>query len=206
MPAISGLEQLRAHLPVSRETVGRLQIYVDLLQKWQKAVNLVGPSTVEEVWTRHILDSAQLLAYIPQQAKSLLDIGTGAGLPGLILAIMGVEQVHLMESDAKKVSFLREAARLTKTNVTLHHGRIETLQPFPVDVVTARALASVDGLLDYTRPYRQADSVCLFLKGRGVEQELRQAATRWKMIVNQFPSVTADEGVILKLEAIRDVG
>ncbi|KZD12837.1 16S rRNA (guanine(527)-N(7))-methyltransferase RsmG [Oceanibaculum pacificum] len=206
MPAISGPDHLRAHLPVSRETLDRLQIYVDLLRRWQRAVNLVGPSTIEEVWTRHILDSAQLLAYIPQQAKSLLDIGTGAGLPGLILAIMGVEQVHLMESDAKKVTFLREAARLTKTNVTLHHGRIETLEPFPVDVVTARALASVEGLLDYTRPYRQADSVCLFLKGGGVEQELRQAATRWKMTVNQFPSATADEGVILKLEAIRDVG
>ncbi|MBU0725687.1 MAG: 16S rRNA (guanine(527)-N(7))-methyltransferase RsmG [Alphaproteobacteria bacterium] len=204
MSAVTAPDTVVSSLNVSRETLERLQAYVDLLCKWQKAVNLVGPKTLDEVWTRHILDSAQLLPYIPKDSRNLLDIGSGAGLPGLILAILGVQDVHLIEADAKKITFLREAARITEVGVTLHHGRIEAIEPFPADVITARALASVDGLLGYTRAYRHETTVCLFLKGRGVEQELKEAATHWKMTVNHLPSATADDSVILRLEGIRN--
>jgi len=199
-------EDVRAATDVSRETLIRLEAYVDLLAKWQKAVNLVGPSTLKDVWRRHILDSLQLMPYSPEQSASALDLGSGAGLPGLVLAIAGVKGMTLVESDARKVAFLREAARVTETELEVFHGRIETLPARKVDLVTARALTSVAGLLGYTWPYLQPGGRCLFLKGRGVDDELKAAESLWEMRVTKYPSRTAPDGVILQLEGIRHVG
>ena len=199
-------EEARAATDVSRETLIRLEAYVDLLAKWQKAVNLVGPSTLKDVWRRHILDSLQLMPYSPAQSASALDLGSGAGLPGLVLAIAGVKGMTLVESDARKVAFLREAARVTETELEVFHGRIETLLARKVDLVTARALTSVAGLLGYTWPYLRPGGRCLFLKGRGVDDELKAAESLWEMRVTKYPSRTAPDGVILQLEGIRHVG
>ena len=199
-------EDVRAATDVSRETLIRLEAYVDLLAKWQKAVNLVGPSTLKDVWRRHILDSLQLMPYSPEQSASALDLGSGAGLPGLILAIAGVKGMTLVESDARKVAFLREATRVTETELEVFHGRIETLPARKVDLVTARALTSVAGLLGYTWPYLRPGGRCLFLKGRGVDDELKAAESLWEMRVTKYPSRTAPDGVILQLEGIRHVG
>jgi 16S rRNA (guanine527-N7)-methyltransferase len=199
-------EDVRAATDVSRETLTRLEAYVDLLAKWQKAVNLVGPSTLKDVWRRHILDSLQLMPYSPEQSASALDLGSGAGLPGLVLAIAGVKGMTLVESDARKVAFLREAARVTETELEVFHGRIERLPARKVGLVTARALTSVAGLLGYTWPYLQPGGRCLFLKGRGVDDELKAAESLWEMRVTKYPSRTAPDGVILQLEGIRHVG
>jgi len=133
---------------VSRETRERLNTYAELLRKWQRSINLVGPKTLDDLWNRHFVDSAQLLPLIPPTARVLVDFGSGAGFPGLVLAILGMAEVHLIESDQRKATFLREVARATGTPVTVHAKRIEQVTPFPADIVSARALAPLGDLLD----------------------------------------------------------
>lgn len=187
---------------VSRETLARLEAYAALLVRWQSAINLVGGDTLNDLWRRHMLDSAQLLPLIPARARCLTDIGSGAGFPGLVLAIMGGCPVHLIESAGKKAAFLREAIRVTGAPATVHHGRIERLSPWASDVVTARALAPLSTLLDYAAPYVSRGgkgAVCLFLKGARADEELTEAAKSWTMSVERFRSVTDPAGVILRI-------
>lgn len=187
---------------VSRETLDRLTAYADLLRKWQRAINLVGRATLPDLWRRHIYDSAQLLPLAPADSGPWLDLGSGAGFPGLVLAIMGAKDVHLVESDARKAAFLREAARITATDVTLHTARIEHLAPFSAAVVTARALAPLPRLLDLAAPFLTPSSVALFLKGQDVEIELTEAAKCWSMRAERQPSLTDSSGVVLRLTEV----
>ncbi len=199
-------EAFRQQTNVSRETLARLERYAELLRKWQRAINLVGPDTLPDLWRRHMLDSAQLYPLIPPGARTLLDLGSGAGFPGLVLAILGVPEVHLVESDSRKCAFLREAGRITGMipgNVTIHSCRIEDLEPWPVDVITARACARLDRLLAYAEPFLGEGTICLFLKGRTVNEELTEAAKTWSMTVERRPSVAESSGVILQLGHIR---
>ena len=124
---------------VSRETLARLEAYAELLKRWSGRINLVSRNTLGDLWRRHFLDSAQLLPFIPDKARSLVDLGSGAGFPGLVLAILGVQGVALIESDKRKCVFLREAARIATAPAKIVDSRIETVKPHPVDVVTARA-------------------------------------------------------------------
>ena len=187
---------------VSRETLERLAIYESLLKKWQKTINLVGPKTLDDSWNRHFLDSAQLRPLLPESVKVLIDLGSGAGFPGLVLAILGVPEVHLIESDVRKCAFLREAARATGAPVTVHNKRIEAVQGLRADVVTARALAPLTELLDWAAPFLGEDGVALFLKGQNVEDELTATTKYWKMRTERFDSVTDPSGSILRLGGI----
>lgn len=198
-------EEFARILGVSRETLERLEVYARLLTKWQKAINLVSAATLADVWRRHFLDSGQIFRHLPQDRCSLLDIGSGAGFPGLVLAILGAEGVHLCESDRRKCVFLREVARETATEIVVHDCRIEDLPAMKADVVTARALASIDVLLDYAHPYLKNDSICLFLKGRAVQAELTTARKKWKLAETLIPSVSDREGVLVRLEGISHV-
>src|SRR5260370_24859153 len=136
-----------ALIGVSRETLARLEAYAALLAEWNQRINLVGRDSLRDVWRRHFLDSAQLFPYLPQGARSLVDLGSGAGFPGLVLAILGVAGVELIEGDARKCAFLREAARIAAAPITIHNSRIAAMPPHAVDVVTARGCASLDQLL-----------------------------------------------------------
>ncbi|MCC7046403.1 MAG: 16S rRNA (guanine(527)-N(7))-methyltransferase RsmG [Alphaproteobacteria bacterium] len=136
-------EAFAAQVDVSRETLDRLAAYVELLKRWQARINLVAASTLDDVWRRHILDSAQLYRFVEPKSARLYDIGSGAGFPGLVLAIMGLSDVHLIESDRRKIEFLREAARITATKITLHGKRVETIAPADADFVTALGCASL---------------------------------------------------------------
>ena len=187
---------------VSRETIARLEIYADLLAKWNKRINLVGASTIPDLWYRHMLDSAQLHPYIPKDSRKLIDFGSGAGFPGLVLAIMGVPDVHLVESNQRKCVFLREAARVTKTHVTIHCVRAESLPPRPTDVVTARALSPLPILLEYAEPFLTPKTICLFPKGRGVNEELTNTQKIWNITFSLLSSMTDPQGTLLRLEAI----
>lgn len=200
---INGFAKLTS---VSRETLERLKDYVDLLTAWNRRINLVGRDTIGDVWRRHILDSAQLFSFIPAKARTLVDLGTGAGLPGLVLAIMGAPDVHLIESDQRKVIFLREALRVTKTSAVIHPARIDRVTPFIADVVTARALAPLSELLETSQRFRGPKTISLFLKGRKVEQELTNTVKTWNMRIDRQPSLTDDSGCILRLEAPHDTG
>ena len=190
-------------LGVSRETLARLETYVALLRTWNPRINLVSPASLGDVWRRHILDSGQLLRHLPPGTRVLVDLGSGAGLPGLILAILGAPEVHLIESDQRKAVFLREAARVTGTGVTVHAQRIESVAPFPADVVTARALAPLSQLLEWSAPFLREGTVCLFLKGAGVADELTAAQRAWIMQTQTLLSLSDDKGHILRLEGLR---
>lgn len=187
---------------VSRETLDRLICYVDLLTAWNTRINLIGRNTVGDVWRRHILDSAQLYPHIPQGARLLIDLGSGAGLPGLVLSILGVADVHLIESDARKAVFLREAARVTGAPVSVHAMRIDRVKPLVAQVVTARALAPIAELLEISERFRGPDTICLFPKGENVREELTMAVKRWNMTAHQSPSLSDPSGCILRLENI----
>ena len=187
---------------VSRETTARLELYAAMLEKWNRSINLVGRGTVEDLWRRHMLDSAQLLPLIPAETTSLVDFGSGAGFPGLVLAICGVKNTHLIESNRKKCTFLREVARETGAPVTIHNERVEEIESFQADIITSRALAPLSKLLDMAGPFMTKHSILLFLKGKHADWELTDAAKEWKMRVDQIPSHTDPEGLILRLEAI----
>ncbi|MEO5374436.1 MAG: 16S rRNA (guanine(527)-N(7))-methyltransferase RsmG [Alphaproteobacteria bacterium] len=199
-------EQFQTETDVSRETLDRLALYLDLLTRWQSRINLVGSATLGDPWRRHMLDSAQLLPLCPEGACSLIDLGTGAGFPGLVLAIMGVPEVHLVESDARKCAFLREAARVTATVATIHPVRVETLKPWAVDVVTARALAPLPKLLGLAAPFLQhVGSEGLFLKGKGVEGELTDARKQWTMTLDVRASRSDPSGAVLRISEVARV-
>src|SRR3954447_8900061 len=199
-------KQLAELVPVSRETLDRLTAYLDLLRRWQRTINLVGAGTLDDPWRRHILDSAQLVRFLPDGARRLVDLGSGAGLPGLVLAILGVPEVHLIESDRRKATFLREAARVAATPVTAHARRIEAAPPLAADVVTARALAPLPNLLPLAARFATPTTRCLFLQGRQVETELTEAARGWTMEVQRQPSLSDAEGCVLIISGWQRVG
>ncbi len=186
-----------------------LQLYHDLLLKWQKAVNLVAPSTIEDAWNRHFEDSLQLVDLIPQSATSLIDIGSGAGFPGLVLALARPDlAVHLVESDQKKGTFLLKVSRETGAkNVNVHSQRIESALPkLRADVVTARALASLPQLLTMTEPQwerGESPATLLFLKGAGWQKEVDLARVGHDFELVVIPSKTNPEAAILCISAVR---
>ncbi len=184
------------------QQVERLAAYLELLRRWQARINLVGASTLADAWRRHVLDSAQLVPLLPASARSLVDLGSGAGFPGLVIAILTDVPVTLVESDVRKAAFLAEAARLTATRVAIRIGRAESLAPQPADVVTARALAPLPQLLQYAVKWLAPNGICLFPKGRSVAAELTDAGRNWKMRTALLPSQTDSEAVILQIDEI----
>jgi 16S rRNA (guanine527-N7)-methyltransferase len=187
---------------VSRETLERLGAYAELLRRWSGRINLVSRNTLGDLWRRHFLDSAQLLPFIPNKTRRLVDLGSGAGFPGLVLAILGVPGVELVESDARKCVFLREAARIVNAPVAITDSRIETVKPSTAEIVTARACAPLDKLLPLAQRFIGPNTLCLFLKGEHVEEELTAARQGWRMTAARHPSRADPRGVILKLEQI----
>jgi 16S rRNA (guanine527-N7)-methyltransferase len=189
-------------LDVSRETMDRLKAYVELLVSWNRRINLVSRNTIGDIWRRHILDSAQLYPHIQTQARILVDLGSGAGLPGLVLGILGVPELHLVEADGRKVAFLREALRISGTKGQIHAARIDRVKPIAADVITSRALAPLSELLTLSQRFRKTDTRCLFLKGSQTEAEVSEANRAWKMRIERFPSLSDPTGCILQLEDI----
>jgi 16S rRNA (guanine527-N7)-methyltransferase len=187
---------------VSRETRDRLQAYATLLLRWSERVNLVGRNTLDDIWRRHFLDSAQLRLLIPNSSKSLIDLGSGGGFPGLVLAILGVPGVDLVEADGRKCAFLREAIRVTGATAVLREGRAEAMTARPYDIVTARACAPLDRLLRLAERFVGPQTRCLFLKGERAEEEIAVARGAWEMEVSSRPSLADPRGVVLCLERV----
>ena len=191
---------LQQRFDVSRETLQRLEIYEALLLKWQRKINLIGPSTVKWIWQRHFLDSVQLLPWAPPGWQSWVDLGSGAGFPGLPVAIISKRPVTLIESDQRKAVFMREVIRQTGAPATVVDQRIEEAPPRHADVISARALAPLDRLLDLASRHAGKNTVYLFLKGRNIDAELTQTTKYRSMKLTQQPSLTARDSVILRLE------
>ncbi len=198
-------DDFQAATGVSRETLAKCQIFVDLLQTWNRRMNLIAKSTEIQIWHRHMLDSAQIMDFLPENTKTLVDLGSGAGFPGLVLAMLGVPDVHLIESTGKKANFLRSAAEATDVTVTVHNTRIEDINPFPADVVTARALAPLDELIGYGQRFAGPHTCHIYLKGQHIADELTQAHKIWKMRLDRTPSTTDPRGSVLCVREVSRV-
>ena len=195
--------QALALTPVSRETQQRLEIYVDLLLKWQQTTNLIAPSTIPHIWTRHVSDSLQFVELV-SDATTWVDLGSGGGFPAIpvacVLAGKPGAMVHLVESNGKKAAFLREAIRATGVPAQVHAERIEKFVAGTVnsvDVVSARALAPLKTLCDQAFPLIERGAIGLFAKGLDVEAELTEASKYWKIEMQTVPSKTSRDGCIV---------
>ena len=193
-------------LNLPEKAVEKLDKYVDLLEREQTKMNLVGASTLPIVWTRHVLDSAQLFDQIKPDDKTVLDFGSGAGFPALVLAIMDVGQKHdfrLIESDGKKCAFLNKVISECGLRATVFNERIEKMEKFGADLITARALASLDKLLKYAFPFFKKTTRCLFMKGAKASEEIDAARRKYDFRLEKIQSVTSAEGTILLLSEVK---
>lgn len=190
---------------VSRETERKLETFAALLLRWSRTINLIGRADAAAVWQRHILDSLQLLPFLFGREPPAIDLGSGGGFPGLVLALAADWPFHLIEADHRKAAFLREVARDLKAPVTVHAARIEAVSLSPASLITARGLAPLPKLLAWAAPFVAPRGVCLFLKGRMAEQELTQAQAQWHMRVMRVPSRTDPAATLLHISELRRV-
>ena len=210
---IRGPDDFAAAFGVPCETVDKLSLYAELLARWQSAVNLVSPSTLGDIWHRHFADSAQLLRFAPD-ARCWVDLGSGGGFPGLVIAILLANHenriVNLIESNGRKCAFLSDVARATGVSVKVHEGRIEDIarggRLGPADVVTSRALASLDRLLGLACGFFGEHTVGLFLKGREAETEIKEAERHWKFDGRSIPSRSSADGWIVEVRNLISQG
>ncbi len=201
-------EALRLN-PVSRETLRRLDQFASLLLQWQAKINLIAPSTVPHIWTRHIADSLQIIPLAPD-AKVWVDLGSGGGFPGIPIACALADKpgarVHLVESNGKKAAFLRESVRVLALPAEVHHERVEDIGESwrgPVDVVTARAFSPLKTLCDQAFPWLAQGAVGLFLKGQDIDAELTEAAKYWTLQAESISSKTSPDGIILVIRELK---
>ncbi|MCF6273177.1 MAG: 16S rRNA (guanine(527)-N(7))-methyltransferase RsmG [Rhodobacteraceae bacterium] len=199
------ISKFQTEFNVSRETLNLLEVYEALLVKWNDKINLISKSTVPLVWERHFFDSAQLWPMIPASALSWLDFGSGAGFPALVNAVIAKEKrpdlnFTLVEADQRKGVFLSTIIRELGLNVVVVADRIEKIEPRKVDIITARAVASLDKLLGFSAPHAHKSTVLLFPKGRGYESELTAAQNHWHIEEKVFHSMTDSSSVILRIE------
>lgn len=201
----------QAETGVSDAALAALAAHLDLLRLWRERINLVGASTLGDPWRRHMLDSAQLMAFIPPPSPArpgaVIDVGSGAGFPGLVLAILGAGEgfdggVHLVESDGRKCAFLREAIRVCAANATVHPVRAEDLCEPRARVLAARAWAPVSRILKLGFHLLAPGGAMLLLKGARADEELTEAAKRWKMRVERFPSRSDARGCAIRIQDI----
>ena len=191
---------------VSRETLDQLHTYESLVAKWSPTINLISKGDIPHIWSRHIIDSLQLSAYIPRTATRITDIGSGGGFPGIVLACSTKLPFDLIESDARKCAFLREAARELGLNVTVHNIRLENSQTPPASVVTARGFAPLDRLIPQSLHLLAPNGYFLLPEGRNADNELTEAAKEWHMHVERYASISDSQAAILKLSDIRRYG
>lgn len=201
-----GPEDLKDHVDVSRETLGRLQIIVSELDAWRHKTNLIGPAEFGRVWRRHVLDSIQLLPQIPADGHTI-DLGSGSGFPALVLAacVKGAsEKFSLVESVGKKCAFLRAAIQAANLPAKVIQGRVEAIHPVQADCVTARAFAPLPKLIEYAEPWFAQGAYAVIPKGRRWEEELTDALESWRFAYEAIPSVSGD-GAILKISEVSRV-
>jgi 16S rRNA (guanine527-N7)-methyltransferase len=201
-------EQFLAAFPVSHETIHNLSTYAEMLTEWNERFNLVSASTLPHIWTRHFLDSAQLYSYIPGNAQTVADMGAGAGFPGMVLAIMAKGngrdiQFHEIEATGKKADFLQAVTDKLALNVTVRRERVENIRDLKADIITARALKALPELFKYANHLIKKETVCLFLKGKSLPEELTEAGKYWTFESNIYPSRSDDTGQFLVIRDLR---
>lgn len=194
----------------SAQTQARLSGLVALLEKWNRAINLVAPGTIGDVWQRHVADSAQVFDHCPPDARHWLDLGSGGGFPGLVVAILAAEhrpelQVEMVESDQRKCVFLQTALQTLGVPAKVTRSRIEDLAPRQAQVVSARALAALPVLCGFALPHLASGGLCLFLKGASISAEVDAARRSYRFDLTLFPSHTDPSGVVALLSGLSHV-
>ncbi len=207
---MSGRARFLSEVDVSRETLERLDLYAALLAKWNPSINLVAKSTLGELWTRHFLDSAQILNLADPGPHHWVDLGTGGGFPGLIVAILAAEKrpdvkMTCVESDLRKATFLRTVCRETGITCDVISKRIEDIAPLKADIISARALASLDKLLGFSQQHLKPEGIAIFLKGAGYREEVDEARKYWGFSMQTVPSKTDNKATILTLGDLQRV-
>jgi 16S rRNA (guanine527-N7)-methyltransferase len=196
-----------AGVDVSRETIDALQAFGALVRHWNPAINLVSKTTVESLWQRHILDSVQVFALCPADARSWVDLGSGGGFPGIVVAVLAKDlipdlHVTLVESDLRKATFLRQAAQSLSLTVTVLSKRIEAIDPLNADVLSARALAPLSNLLQFAEQHLSPTGTAIFPKGARFAAEIAEARRSWLFDIDTQPSLSEAEAAILVIRNI----
>ena len=195
---------------VGATSVARIEQFIELVLKWNSAINLVGRSTALQIWERHVLDSVQIFKCAAPDQRVWLDLGSGGGFPGIVIAILADEffphlRVHLVESDKRKAVFLSESGRQLGLKLTVHANRIQDLAPQQADVVSARALAPLDDLCAYAMPHLNTNGMCAFPKGASAQEEIETARKKWSFDIDQVPSITDSRASVLFLKDLKRV-
>lgn len=193
---------------VSRETISKLKAYENMVLEWNNKINLVSRSSVENLWNRHILDSLQLIQFIKSTDKKLVDFGSGAGFPAIVIAIMCEQlfpelKVNLVESIGKKITFLKAVKEELNLNINIYHDRIENLKISEIDIISSRALAALPKLLEYAQPFCERNTRLVFPKGENWKEELQVAQQKWLFDFKVVQSLTNTSGQILNISNLR---
>lgn len=196
------LAEIKKFYTLSANQIKSLEDFVILLLQENDKFNFIGKSTVDNVWERHILDSAQLLKFIDNKNAKFADFGTGAGFPGMVLSMLGIKEIHLVEKAFRKTEFLRRAKLFSQNRVFIHQSKLEELSNLEFDCIVSRALAPLDKLLGYTKKFLKKDGYCLFLKGKNLEQEIELAKKTFQFEYELHRSQTSQDSNIIKISKI----
>ncbi len=199
---LAAFDEIKKFTTLNESQIKGLEDYVALLLQENDNFNFIGKSTIENLWERHILDSAQLLRFIENKNLKFADFGTGAGFPGLVLSILGLREMHLVEKSFRKSDFLRRAKLLSQNRVFVHQFKLEELAAQEFDCITSRALAPLDQLLIHSKKFLKKDGFCLFLKGKNLNSEIELAKKSFQFDYDLHPSLTSQEGNIIKISNI----
>lgn len=208
MPDRATIDWFQSQFDVSRETIDKLRELELLTRKWNRSINLISPSTEDEIWTRHIADSAQLVRFAAKTTRTWVDLGSGGGFPALVVAVLAKNyfedlQVTMIESDSRKCAFLRRALSALDLRGSVLNERIEQARPQLAQIVSARALTGLDGLLALAERHGSVGGKCLLMKGKNFERELTEAQKNWHIEVDITPSLTDNEAAILEIRSFK---
>ena len=199
---LKAIAEIKKFYPISTIEIERLKSFVVMLLKHNQEYNLIGKSTIDDIWHRHILDSAQLLKYVENKNLIVGDFGSGAGFPAIILSILGIREVHLIEKSFRKCQFLQLAAKISNNKVIIHQKKVEEIKNLSFDIATSRAFAPLRELLPIVKPFLKPHSYCIFLKGQSFEKEINLAKNIIKFNYSANHSITSDEGRVLVIKHI----
>jgi 16S rRNA (guanine527-N7)-methyltransferase len=199
---LKAIAQINFFYPISEDEIAKLQSYVQMLLKYNQELNLIGKSTIDDIWERHILDSAQLLKYIPNKDLVIGDFGSGAGLPAIVLSILGVKEIHLIEKSFRKCEFLRLATKISAHKIIIHQKKAEEISGLKIDIATSRAFAPLDRLIETVKPFLKPDGCGIFLKGKSFEDEINLAKQHNKFKYTAHQSLTSQESKVLLINNI----
>ena len=199
---LKAIAEIRKFYPISDNEIVQLQSFVEMLLRYNQEYNLIGKSTIDDIWQRHILDSAQLLKYIENKNLVVGDFGSGAGFPALILSILGVKEIHLIEKSFRKCEFLKLASKISPNKIVIHQKKVEEIKGIFFDITTSRAFASLDKLLTTVKPFLKPNGYGIFLKGKNFENEIILAKKLGKFHHIAHTSLTSEESKVLVIDNI----